>query len=219
MKIAISPIPAPATIMSALFLSVALTISSAAQEPGATYDEQALLETGELGDKIQGEDTAPVTIIEYASMTCPHCASFHKNSYPKIKQTYIDTGKARLIFREFPLDRLAAVTSMVARCVEEDRFFPFLDILFAQQKSWARENPLEPLKKLAKQAGLSNEAFDKCMSNQELWDGIIEIKDRGSSEFDVSGTPSFFVNGEFVSAGQAQDFDEFSQIIEKHLGE
>mgnify|MGYP001828295634 CR=1 FL=1 len=87
MKIAISPIPAPATIMSALFLSVALTISSAAQEPGATYDEQALLEAGELGDKIQGEDTAPVTIIEYASMTCPHCASFHKNSYPKIKQT------------------------------------------------------------------------------------------------------------------------------------
>ena len=182
-------------------------------------DEQALLETGELSDRIQGEPDAPVTIIEYASMTCPHCAAFHKNSYPKIKQTYIDTGKARLIFREFPLDKLAAATSMLARCVDDDRFFAFIDILFAQQRNWARENPLEPLRKFAKQAGLSDEAFDKCLSNQELLDGIVWIKDRGSSEFNVNGTPSFFVNGEFVSAQQAQDFDEFSQIVEKHLGQ
>ncbi len=219
MKVSIIPSRTPAALMGALFLGLALNFGASAQEPGATYDEAELLETGALNDNTQGEDDAPVTIIEYASMTCPHCASFHKNAYPKIKQTYVDTGKARMIFREFPLDRLALAIAMLARCVEPDRFFPFIDILFTQQKTWRNENPIKPLKKFAKQAGLNDEAFDKCLSNQELLDGIWWIKNRGGEEFNVNGTPSFFVNGEFVSAQQAQDFDVFSEIVEKHLSE
>lgn len=202
----------------ALALAAAIQTTAAAQG-AASFDQAALVETGPLEDMVLGRDDAPVTIIEYASMTCPHCASFHDSVLPKLKENYLDTGKARLIFREYPLDRLAAAASMLARCVEPDRFFPFVAILFDQQQTWVRENPVEPLKKFAKQAGLSDEAFDKCLSNQELLDGIAWVQDRGKTEFDVNGTPSFFINGEYVSAARVQDFDAMAKIIDQKLGE
>lgn len=204
-------------LVAAVALSAALLPASAQETK--VFDEEALLETGPLDDMVVGEDAAPVTIIEYASMTCPHCAHFHENVYPEVKEAYIETGKARLIFREFPLDRLAAAASMLARCVEPDRFFPFVGVLFEKQKDWVTESPIEPLKNLAKQAGLNDETFDKCLSNQELLDGIVWVRDRGDQEFDVNGTPSFFVNGEFVSAADVRDFDAMAEVIEKHLGE
>jgi protein-disulfide isomerase len=207
------------TVASTVAVAGAVAFAAAAQEPAERYDHAALLETGPLEDRVQGEPDAPVTIIEYASMTCPHCAAFHENVYPGIKENYIDTGKARLIFREYPLDRLAVAASMLARCVDEDRFFPFIAILFDQRDLWVVQDPVEPLKNLAKQAGLNDEAFDKCLSNQELLDGIDWIQSRGGTEFDVGGTPSFFVNGEFVAAERAQSVEQFSEIIEKHLGE
>jgi len=207
------------TVASTVAATCMIAFTAAAQEPADRYDQAALLETGALEDRVLGEPDAPVTIIEYASMTCPHCAAFHENVYPGIKENYIDTGKSRLIFREYPLDRLAVATSMLARCVDEDRFFPFISILFDQRDLWVVQEPVEPLKNLAKQAGLNDEAFDKCLSNQELLDGIDWIQNRGRTEFDVGGTPSFFVNGEFVAAERAQSVDQFSEIIEKHLGE
>jgi protein-disulfide isomerase len=195
------------------------TPNSAQSQETKTFELSPLLETQSLEDMAVGRVDAAVTIIEYASMTCPHCADFHKDIYPTIKKNYIDTGKVRMIFREFPLDQLSAAASMLARCVDRSRYFPFISVLFTQQSEWVVQNPIDPLRKLAKQAGLNNEAFDKCLSNQELLDGIVWIKDRGQNEFDVTGTPSFFVNGEFVSAQSSRDFDDFAKIIDKHLGE
>lgn len=181
-----------------------------------TVDIPKLMEQGSLPDKIVGEDSAPVTIIEYASMTCPHCATFHTDVYPQLKEKYVDTGKVRFVFREFPLDRLAAAASMLARCVEDDKFFPFIDVLFREQGNWVSRDPIDPLKKLSKQAGLSEEAFDKCLANQELLDGVVWIKDRATEEFEVRSTPTFFVNGQLVRGGQS--IDEFEEIIDGFIG-
>ena len=125
------------------------------------------MQAGPLGDMALGDEKAPVTIIEYASMTCPHCAAFHANTYPELKKRYIDTGKVRFIFREFPLDQLALAAFMLARCAGPDKYFPMIDTLFQQQKEWVVQKPLGPLLAIAKQAGMSEQAFNECLAGQE----------------------------------------------------
>ena len=142
-----------------------------------------------------GPANAPVTIIEYASMTCPHCAQFHATTYPEMKKKYIDTGKLRFIFREFPLDALAAAGSMLARCAGKDKFFPVVETLFAQQKDWVTQKPLQPMLAIAKQAGFTQESFDKCLANQEVLNGIEEGRQRAVKKLGVQSTPTFFING------------------------
>jgi protein-disulfide isomerase len=154
-----------------------------------------LMQPGPLGDMSLGNDTAPVTIIEYASMTCPHCAHFHKETYPELKKKYIDTGKVRFIFREFPLDQLAAAAFMLARCGGKERYFPLIETLFQQQETWVVQRPLAPLKAISKQAGISEQAFDECLKNQQVLDGIEEVRQRASSKLNVQSTPTFFING------------------------
>src|SRR3954453_24041925 len=110
-----------------------------------------LMKPGPLGDMSLGDEKAPVTIIEYASMTCPHCANFHETTYPELKKKYIDTGKWRFIFREFPLDQLAAAAFMLARCGGKERYFPMVETLFQQQRTWAVSRPLQPLMAIDKQ--------------------------------------------------------------------
>jgi protein-disulfide isomerase len=153
-----------------------------------------LMAPGPLGEMSLGDEKAPVTIIEYASMTCPHCAAFHETTYPELKKKYIDTGKVRFIFREFPLDQLAAAGFMLARCGGPDRFFPMIEILFQQQKDWVVQRPLQPLMAIAKQAGLSEQAFNECLKNQQVLDGIEEVRQR-AVKFGVQSTPTFFING------------------------
>ena len=134
-----------------------------------------LLKPDALTDMALGDPKATVTIIEYASMTCPHCAHFQETTFPELKKRYIDTGKVRYIFREFPLDSLAAAAFMLARCsAQEDsgKYFALIDSLFRQQRTWAVEKPLEPLFAIAKQAGFTKETFDACLSNQKVLDGI-----------------------------------------------
>ena len=157
-----------------------------------------LLTPGPLGDQVMGAANAPVTIIEYASMTCPHCAHFHETTYPEMKKKYIDTGKIRFIFREFPLDPLAAAGSMLARCAGKDKFFPLVETLFAQQKEWVTQKPLQPLLGIAKQAGFTQESFDKCLANQEVLNGIEEARQRAAQKLGVQSTPTFFINGKVV---------------------
>ena len=141
-----------------------------------------LLEPGPHGEKVMGSDDAPVTIIEYASMTCGHCANFHNDTLPVLKTEYIDTGKARLIFREFPLDNVATAASMVARCAEPDVFFPLIGAMFQLQRSWAFSNePIQGLIRVAQQAGFSQEAVNACLQNQAVLDGVNWIKHRPSS--------------------------------------
>ena len=162
---------------------------------GVDVSSADLLTPGPLGDEVQGAANAPVTLIEYASMTCPHCASFHETTYPEMKKKYIDTGKIRFIFREFPLDALAAAGSMLARCAGKDKFFPLVETLFAQQKDWVTQKPLQPMLAIAKQAGFTQESFDKCLANQEVLNGIEEGRQRAVQRLNVQSTPTFFING------------------------
>lgn len=208
-----------AALAVSLFAMLAVPPAGAQGGSPVFKDEAALLETGPLPDMVLGEPDAPVTIVEYASMTCPFCARFHAEVLPSVKEQYIDTGKVRLIYRDFPTQpaRLAVAASMLARCVGQERYFAFIDVMFAEQTRWIVEQPVEPLKKLSKQAGLTEEAFDKCLANQELLDGIKWTADRAREEFDVTGTPTLFVNGQKVSGGQALG-GELDEIIEHHLG-
>jgi len=170
--------------------------TAAAQTTGeAEVSMSELMTPGPLGDQIQGAADAPVTIIEYASMTCPHCAHFHETTYPELKRKYIDTGKVRFIFREFPLDPLAAAGSMLARCAGKEKYFPMVESLFSQQKDWVTQKPLQPMMAIAKQAGFTQESFDKCLANQQMLDGIEASRTRASQKFNVNSTPTFFING------------------------
>ena len=148
-----------------------------------------------LPEMAVGSESAPVTIIEYSSLTCPHCAHFHKDVYPPLKEQYIDTGKARYVMREFPLNEAALAGAVAARCLEPSRYFAFTGLLFAKQNDWAfKDDALAPLKALAKQAGMSGEEFDKCIDNQDLQKKILAVRDEGQKK-GVNATPSFFVNG------------------------
>ena len=154
-----------------------------------------LMLPGPLGDEVQGAANAPVTIVEYASMTCPHCSHFHKTVYPELKKKYIDTGKVRFIFREFPLDPLAAAASMLARCAGKDKYFPLIEAFFEAQSDWVVQKPLQPMFAIAKQAGFTQQTFDECLANQQMLNGIEESRTRAASKLNVNSTPTFFING------------------------
>ena len=148
-----------------------------------------------LPDMVMGKDDAPVTIIEYSSLSCPHCATFHKDVFPELNTKYIGTGKVRYILREFPLNESALAGTVIARCLEPSRYFAFIHLLFQKQADWAfKEDALTPLKAYAKQAGLSEDEFNKCIDNEALQKGILAIRDEGQKK-GVNATPSFFVNG------------------------
>jgi protein-disulfide isomerase len=168
-----------------------------------------------LGDRSLGKDDAPVTIVEYASMTCPHCAHFHETTYPELKKRYIDTGKVRFIFREFPLDPLAAGASMLARCAEKDKFFPIIETLFQMQRTWAVEKPIPPLLAIAKQAGFSEQSFNACLSDQKMLDAMQEEQKRATDKFKVSSTPTLFINGKMQKGGIT--IDELAKVIDPLL--
>ena len=149
-----------------------------------------------LPDLALGSKDAPVTIVEYASMTCGHCAGFYATTFPELKSKYIDSGKVRFILREFPLDPLAAAAFMLARCAGDDKRDAVVDLLFAQQKTWAfTDKPLEALAALLKQTGMSQKTFDACLQNDELRDKVYKVHDRAAAKFGITSTPTFFVNG------------------------
>ena len=181
-----------------------------------TVNEAELVTPGPLGDKILGEENAPVTIVEYASMTCGHCANFHKRTYPDLKANYIDTGKVRFIFREFPLDPVAAGAFMLARCAPADKYFEIVDIMFEQQRAWAfTDNPYQSMLDFSKQIGFTKESFEECLGNQDLLDAIEAVKNRGANEFGVDSTPTFFINGEKHSG--ALSIEEMGKLIDANL--
>ncbi len=193
---------------SALALSVALGSLANGTLVGPAHAQQLLMQPGPLGDMALGDEKAPVTIIEYASMTCPHCAQFHATTFQEIKKRYIDTGKVRFIFREFPLDQLALAAFLLARCAGPDKYFPMIDTLFQMQKEWVIQKPLGPLLAIAKQAGMSEEAFNECLQNKKLIDGIEEVR-QTAMKLNVQSTPSFFVNGKPLrGAGTIEEFEK-----------
>ncbi len=149
-----------------------------------------------------GDPNAPITIIEYASMTCSHCAEFHNKTYPDLKKNHIDTGEVKFIFREFPLDKLAMATSMLARCVDNEISMAFIEILFKNRDRWISENALNELKNFSKQAGLDSNEFDACLNNQQLLDDLIAGKEKAIEDYKINSTPSFIINGEVVSGNK-----------------
>jgi len=167
-----------------------------------------------LPDMALGPANAQVTVTEFASMTCPHCAAFNENVFPKIKSEYIDTGKIRYVFREFPLDIKAAAGAMLARCIAKDdagKYFAVTDLLFRQQADWAMKNTAETLMRIGKQAGLSQEAVENCLKDQSLLDKIAADQKYAAEILKVNSTPTFFINGEMIRGETS--FEEFDKKI------
>ena len=171
-----------------------------------------------LPDMALGPKDAAVTITEYASMTCPHCAAFNENVFPKIKAAYIDTGKIRYVFREFPLDIKAAAGSMLSRCIAKDdsaKYFAVTDLLFRQQADWVAKNTTDALTRIGKQAGLSQQQVEACLKDQSLLDKIVADQKYASEVLKVDSTPTFFINGEKIKGETS--FEEFDKRIKALL--
>jgi protein-disulfide isomerase len=171
-----------------------------------------------LPDMALGPADAPVTITEFASMTCPHCAAFNATVFPKIKSEYIDTSKIRYIFREFPLDVKALAGSMLARCIAKDdsgKYFAVVDLLFRQQNDWVLKNTTDTLTRIGKQAGLSQQQVEDCLKDQALMDKISADQKYAGEVLKVNSTPTFFVNGEMIKGETS--FEEFDKKIKSFL--
>ena len=150
-----------------------------------------------LKEKKIGTEEANIEIIEFASLTCGHCAKFHNEVFPKIKKEFIDTGKVSLIYQDFPLDKFALKASVIARCSGEKKFFSFLKVLYSKQKDWTRtEDPFRSLLKIAKLGGLKNEEIKVCVGNKSIEDGILKQRLNASKKFDINATPTLYINGE-----------------------
>ncbi len=184
-------------------------------EAQGTVDMAELLKPGALPDKQLGKDDAKVTIVEYASMTCPHCAHFAETTFPDLKTKYVDTGKARYILREFPFDPSAEAGFMLARCAK-DNYFPMVDVLFKQQANWVGvSNTKDALLQISKLAGFTQESFEACLTDQKLLDDVRSVQKRGANEFKVDSTPTFFINGKTYKG--AMSIEEMSAIIDPLL--
>jgi protein-disulfide isomerase len=172
-------------------------------------DVAALMASGPLPDIVVGSADAPTTIVEYASMTCPHCAQFQTEVFPELKTKYIDSGKVKYMLREFPLDNLAAAAFMLARCAGDDRYYAMVDAMFATQETWAvpGADGKDQLLKIARQAGMSKEEFDKCLADEALFKKIVDTRTMGHDKFQVDSTPTFFINGKRLKGDhQLKDF-------------
>lgn len=152
-----------------------------------------VLQPGSLPEIVIGRADAPVTIVEYASLTCPHCAKFHKEVYPELKRTYLDTGKVRLIMREFPIGKTAGMATIIMRCAKPERQVELIGKFFAQQDTWvSQEVRLDPIFAVAKQVGMTRAEFDACRQNQSIIEALKAIKERGR-KLGIIGTPNFFI--------------------------
>ncbi len=178
---------------------------------------EALAVAGPLGDAWLGKEGAKVTIVEYASLTCSHCAHFHGTTYPELKKRYVDTGQARFTLREFPLDPLATAGFMLARADASARYYPITDLLFETQASWAFVNrPLDALAQTMRQAGFSKEKFEATLRDGKLLEAVNTVKTRAVDQFKVDSTPTFFVNGQRMPG--AVSLEELEKVMKPILG-
>lgn len=210
---------------AALALGAALVIAPAglreawAQRlgPAPVVAVEELMKPTDLPDIGIGPADAKVTVIEYSSLTCPHCAHFAIQVFPAFKAKYIDTGKVRFITREFPLDNLAAGASMLVRCADPDKAFAFVDNLFNTQETWAHGegSAVARLFEAAKPAGFTKESFDKCLTDQALLDRINTARTRAGEKFEINSTPTFFVNGKRLTG--VNQVDDFAKLIDPIL--
>lgn len=191
------------------------TVQSEAKE-GATVPLDELLKPGPLHENVMGAANAPVTIVEYASMTCPHCATFHLKTLPAVKKEFIDTGKVKLVFRDFPFDGVAMAATMLARCAAPEKFFSITDMLFQRQEKWAfGKDPEAELIAIAKELGFDAKGFDACLQNQTVYDGVLIVRQKAFDQFKVDSTPTLFINGEHYRGVQTPE--QITIHINRHL--
>jgi len=198
-------------ILGAATLAATTGLASTGQ---AAVDIAALHTPPAEGEMAMGPETAKVTVVEYASASCPHCANFYKTTFPELKKEYIDTGKIRFIFREFPHNQPALAAFMLARCAPKEKYFPLVDMFFTQQDTWL-EAPLEGLQKIAQLAGFTKESFDACLKNEAVAKGIIAVRDKAEKDFGVDSIPTFFINGELLKGETS--IDVFRKTIDPLL--
>ena len=204
---------AAGTAAAAIGLPLSPALAQEAPQPEGSVDVATLMAPGPLPEMSIGKEDAPVTIIEYMSMTCPHCAAFHNQTFEAIKEKYVDTGKVRFILREFPLDNKAVAAIMLARCAPEGQYFPLVSALFKSQMTWATaQDARAALLQMSKLAGFTQESFEACLTNQKLLDDVLKVRETGGKEFSVQSTPTFFINGQRYSGGMS--VEEMSAIID-----
>jgi protein-disulfide isomerase len=161
-------------------------------------------------DHVLGKADAPITIIEYASLTCPHCAAFDRDTLPKIKENWIDTGKAKLVFRIFPLNKIDVRAAVVANCVPPDRYFSFIDELFRSQDTWARAaDPVKAVANTGRLAGAGGDKIKSCLADKTMEDDVINVGYKAQQAYGVESTPTFFINGtKLVGEASYADFEK-----------
>lgn len=217
---------AAAALCLALPLGASRAFAQEMPESQGDVDMAEALKPGPLAEMALGEENAPVKIIEYMSMTCPHCANFHNNTFEAIKTKYIDSGKVRFIIREFPFDPVATAAFMLARCNPQNpqelstpaQYFPMVSMLFKQQRAWAAPadgNVRNALLQSVKLAGYSQQSFEACLTNQKLLDEVNEVVKRGADKFGVNSTPTFLINGKKYSGDMS--VESMSKLIDSLL--
>lgn len=205
-------------VFFAVVAATVFSVPALAAAPAQTTVPIEKLEAPQpLPDIVQGKADAPVTIIEYASMTCPHCARFHAETYPTILSKYINTGKVKFVLREFPLDPRAAAAFMLARCAGDgDKRTAVIDLLFNSQQTWAAsDNPIQALEDIMKQTGMSSKDFQACLDNQKLYDNVVKERDEAGKDFSIDATPTFFING--VKYSGEMTVDAMTKILDPLL--
>jgi len=181
-------------------------------KPSATFSKVDIASD----ETFMGKADAPVTIIEYASFTCPHCANFHNNVLPPIKSEFIDKGQVRLVYRDFPLDNLALTASVVARCAGPDRYFPFVGALFSSQKNWASDrNPMVALSRIARLGGMSQADFESCLKKKEITEKVLAQRLDADKTYGVRSTPTIIINGDLYGGGL--EVDQLRAVIKSKL--
>ncbi len=191
------------TVLALFALPLAAAVGQGAPKPGG--------EEG-MAERVLGNPKAPITIIEYFSLTCSHCADFHVNTLPQLKKEWVETGKARLVMRDFPLDRVALHGAVLARCLPADKYFAFVDMLMNSQKQWAgTADPRAALNGNARLAGLPKEKIDACLADTALADGILARQLEGQQKFKVQSTPTFVIDGKTFPG--AMPFAQFDRIL------
>ena len=169
-----------------------------------------------LGDVVLGDADAPVTIVEYASLTCPHCSSFHINTWPQVKEAYIDTGKVKFILREVYFDKEGLWASMTARCGGEKGYYPMMETFLQTQRTWTRaDNIGEAIQQIGRRAGLSNEQVSACLADREYAKTLLEAYQANAAADEIRSTPSFIIDGELHSGSMS--FEEFSELVDAAL--
>src|SRR5271157_5644022 len=186
--------------------------AAAAPQPDATVDMAKVLQPGPLPEMAMGDPNG-VPVVEYGSLTCPHCAAFSKDTFPQLKKEYIDTGKVRFVFREFARNTLDVAGFVLARCLGDDKTFAADELLFAEQDKWAFvDKPLEPLIAAMRPTGMTQEQATECLMNQKLADGVVAITKRGAEELRMTGTPTFVIDGKVY--GGELTFDQLKAILD-----